>query len=331
MRGSHHTKHAWLKNTCRHSSSETLSSLSATNPEDGERWNLAQHVLRQAALKQALTAETENSNGRDEAILSALSASQRRKFELSTLELHHNCDHPPSHVLVRVLRWKGAKENALAAARLLRCSACEEAQSPVAKPVSVSHENREPWSVVGCDLAEWNHPVSETRKMHLWFCAHDATKCTIGHVWAEGQQVGNIDCSRVLELVQERWTSVSGRMHTLRTDPGRAWRNKEVHERLRDMQIVLDLHPGETSVTENTIGIEKDTMTRLALERPDLKSTEVLTTAVLAHSEMQRVRGFSPAQWALGRSPNWDQSFFDSGNETPDPSFLEYLQGIRDA
>ena len=52
---------------------------------------------------------------------------------------------------------------------------------------------------------------------------------------------------------------------------------------------------------------------------------------MLAHNEMGRVRGFSPAQWALGRSPNWDQPFFDSGNETPAPSFLEHLQGVETA
>ena len=73
---------------------------------------------------------------------------------------------------------------------------------------------------------------------------------------AAGQQLGNFDGSRVLEVLQERWISVFGRMHTLRTDPEGAWRNKEVHERLSDMQIVLDLHPGEASwqasVTENT-------------------------------------------------------------------------------
>ena len=46
------------------------------------------------------------------------------------------------------------------------------------------------------------------------------------------------------------------------------------------MQIVIDLHPREASwqalVTENTIGIVKDAMTRIALERPDLKPTDVL-------------------------------------------------------
>ena len=99
------------------------------------------------------------------------------------------------------------------------------------------------------------------------------------------------------------------------------------------MQIVLDLHPGEASwhasVMENIIGIVKDTMTRIVLERADLKSTEVLAAAVLARDEMERVRGFSPAQWALGRSPNWDQSFFDGGNETPGPSFLNICKGWK--
>ena len=34
-------------------------------------------------------------------------------------------------------------------------------------------------------------------------------------------------------------------MHVVRIDQDGAWRNKEVHERLGDMQSVLDLHPGE--------------------------------------------------------------------------------------
>ena len=97
------------------------------------------------------------------------------------------------------------------------------------------------------------------------------------------------------------------------------------------MQILLDIHPGETLweayVAEKTIGIVKDTMTRIALETPDLQTTELLETTVLAHNEMEHVRGFSPAQWALGRSPNWDQSFFV--NETSDPKFLKHLQGVE--
>ena len=91
----------------------------------------------------------------------------------------------------------------------------------------------------------------------------DATKFAVGHVWAEGSNADNIDCDRVLELFQERWISVSGRMHTLRKDPEGAWRNKELkNERPSDMQILIDLHPreasGQASITENTIGAVKE-------------------------------------------------------------------------
>ena len=121
--------------------------------------------------------------------------------------------------------------------------------------------------------------------MHLWICVDEATKFTVGHVWAEGSLSWKHYGSRVLELLQERWISVLGRMHTLRTDPEGAWRKQKVHERLSDMQIVLDHHPGEASWqasgTENTIGIVEDTTMRIALERPDLKSAEVQAAAVL--------------------------------------------------
>ena len=114
---------------------------------------------------------------------------------------------------MRMPRWKGAKESVLAAARLLRCSACEEVKSTSAEPVSASHENREPWSVVGCDLTEWNHPVYETRKVHLWISVDEATKFTAGHVSSEGQQVGNIDGSHVMEMLQERSQSLDECTH----------------------------------------------------------------------------------------------------------------------
>ena len=106
MRCSHHTKHAWPKEThadiypvkiCRRAVQRILKM---------ERWKLVQHVLQQATVTQALTAETEDSIECDEAILSALPASERRNLELSIRMLHHNCGHPPNHVLVRIFRCK---------------------------------------------------------------------------------------------------------------------------------------------------------------------------------------------------------------------------------
>ena len=118
---------------------------------------------------------------------------------------------------------------------------------------------------------------------------------------AEGSNAGHIDGDRTLQFSQERWMSVFGRMHTLRTDPEEAWRNKELHQRLSDMQIVVDLHHGEeswqASVIENTMGKVKDTMTKIVMERPDLK--EVMAAALQAHNETERGRGVLPTPWTL--------------------------------
>ena len=111
-------------------------------------------------------------------------------------------------------------------------------------------------------------------------------------------------------------------MHTLRTNPEGAWRNKEANERLSDMQFILDIHQGETSwqvsVMEKTQWNCKETMTRIALKRPNHKSSAMLAAAVLEHNEMERVRGLSTTQWTLGNSTNLDQLFLDSGDETTD-------------
>ena len=77
MRCSHDTKHAWSKEAHADIYPVKLCRRAVQQILQMERWNLAQHVWQQATLTQSLTAETENSRERDEAILSALPASER--------------------------------------------------------------------------------------------------------------------------------------------------------------------------------------------------------------------------------------------------------------
>ena len=77
-----------------------------------------------------------------------------------------------------------------------------------------------------------------------------------------------------------------------------------------ELQDQLQKLHGKAWTTENAIGVVKDAMTGIALQKPGWGMKELLAAAVLAHNE--RVRDFSPAQWALRRSPRWDSAFFDS-------------------
>ena len=59
----------------------------------------------------------------------------------------------------------------------------------------------------------------------------------------------------------------------------------------------------------------KDTVNRIAQGRPDLPVKTVWALAVLAFMEEERAHGYSPAQWALGRQPSFENTLCD--NEWP--------------
>ena len=94
------------------------------------------------------------------------------------------------------------------------------------------------------------------------------------------------------------------------------------------MQIVLDVHPRRSIVADERHGKHHrnceghDDENRVGKTR---------SQSYRSATRWNVFEVFLSAQWTLGRSPNWDQSFFDSDNETPDPSFLEHLQGMETA
>ena len=138
--------------------------------------------------------------------------------------------------------------------------------------MSAPHENRETLeSGLVANWAEWNHHIRETRKVHLWICVDEATNSQWDMSGLMVNEVGNIDGCRMLELLRERWIAVKavfGRMHTPRIDPEGAWRNKgsarktERHANCSGPSSRRGLV--QASVIENTTGIVKDTMTRIA-------------------------------------------------------------------
>ena len=201
------------RNTLRHLPFQTLSSSDARNSADGAM-EFGTTTFATSFVDASLTAEPEKSSERDEAILSAMPSSERRKLELSIRSFITTASSSQSRVCANVAMERCQGER-VGCRQITPLQCLRRGKPPGVKPVSASHEHREPWRVVGCDLAVWNHTVCETRKVHLWFCFDDAAKFSVGHVWDEGQQVGK---------------NGLGRMHTLRTDPEGVWR-KEVHER----------------------------------------------------------------------------------------------------
>ncbi|CAK8994705.1 CCHC-type domain-containing protein [Durusdinium trenchii] len=85
--------------------------------------------------------------------------------------------------------------------------------------------------------------------------------------------------------------------------------SKEAKRRTRHAEDVeLDVVPAEAhwgiSQVERAIQCTKHIMTKLALAEPEISPEEALSEAVRVENEREVVRGYSPAQHALGRSPD---------------------------
>ena len=99
---------------------------------------------------------------------------------------------------------------------------------------------------------------------------------------------------------------------------------KALQDKLAEQAIELDIHAGQAPwqlhAAEGAIELLKDTATRIAKGRPDLPDKIVWSLAVLAFMEEERSHGFSPAQWALGRQPSFENTLLDE--EWPAPATL---------
>ena len=94
LRCSHHTKHAWTRNTTKDTYPAKLCRRT-TSHADGKVDSGTANSAESDGVSQVLTSKTETSVERDEEFLSTSSASERRKLELSVQKLHHDCGHPP--------------------------------------------------------------------------------------------------------------------------------------------------------------------------------------------------------------------------------------------
>ena len=96
-------------------------------------------------------------------------------------------------------------------------------------------------------------------------------------------------------------------------DPDGAFRNKELTDWLGAMNISVQPIAGEThwqaGLIESNIRVVKRTVRRLIEDHPEASPHELFEKACCAHNEFEQIRGFSPFQWALGKSPHHMEEF----------------------
>ncbi|CAK0848912.1 unnamed protein product [Prorocentrum cordatum] len=268
-----------------------------------------------------------------------------RKVEIAARRIHAACGHCPFAQVARSLAARGADKRIVEHVKGMRCPACDESQKQgPPRPVGSADEVPKKWAVLQSDLAEWEDPCSH-EKFKLVLYLDQGSKLGVGHVLFKMVKSKNATAEELKDSIWSRWISYFGRPRIFQVDPEGAWMSKTIRENMESSGIQMDPIPGQAhwqiGGVERLISLIKDLMTVLARECPGRSCEEYLARAMAAYNELDRHRGFSPLQVALGRAPDLDGTFMDAPgdpvnlpaleSEAVDTAFGENFKFMRQA
>ncbi len=247
-----------------------------------------------------------------------------------------NTGHPSNVTLARVLRDRGCSKAVQKLALSLKCDACLEN-----KPKDpVGHANLDSaiklWESLGLDVAEFRRPGRKAITKVIFMVDEGSRLCIAPELDTKDIQTSfNISGEQVRELYVDHWHAHYGQPQRFHTDPEGAFRPKELHEFLRRRGVFHDVTAGEAhwqnSIVERTISTVRSIVEKLCLNFPDIPTAELVQIACATHNDLERVRGFSPYQWALGRSPQTTDETNVAGLDAEVHEFRQYAQIRLDA
>eukprot|EP00435_Cladocopium_sp_Y103_P042170 s2053_g11.t1 len=267
----------------------------------------------------ALVGETQNTPGKDkgEAFVGErdfTTEKDKKLLEQKLYKLHAATGHSSIRNMVIALQKRGAPEKVIEMAKNFRCSICEEHGKLKPRHASSLEPLPPKWATVCADGGHWAHPVSK-ETFGFAIVIDEGSRFRTARVLCQGKKQ-TVSASQFLGYFQEGWTQYFGNPQNLRLDPAGAFRSNELEAYCDKHGIYLDMVPAEAhwkfGVCEQAVQGLKEVMNRLATEDPEISATEALNTAVRVFNERELVRGFSPVQHALGRSPDSTGRFISS-------------------
>ena len=244
---------------------------------------------------------------------SELSAKRRQELTDAARKIHVNTGHRPVSELARLLRKQGAPPESRCAMENIKCSTCAENRRPEPSPVVSLHSSATPFKHVSMDLKE---VTDKTHKHKYLMMICDATRFVRAikiHTIPKNQHK-NATSAEVIHAIEQDWISIFGDMEELRHDPEGAFVSTELIEEMSQRGIHLRPVAGEAhwqnGVIERAIQTVFSTANRIMSEM-NITLPRAVALAVASHNHQEMVHGFSPAQWALGRSPSWSNNLHD--------------------
>ena len=253
-----------------------------------------------------------------------LSEEERQRCLRKLMMLHRNTGHGPRAHLVRALEARGTDPRIVDLARNLECSACQEAKRHVPRPHATLDPLPPKWNRVQGDNAHWQHPHTG-EKIQFTVLVDEGCRFRVGRVMSKTSK--GVSGNMLIQFFQEQWKPIFGVPDKIRLDPAGPWRSENVVSYFESIGVEVDNIPAEAhwqiSIVERTIQGVKHVMTKLARSEPEITPEEALSEALRVGNEKETVRGYSPAQHALGRAPDENGKFHVSTLQAPPPVLCE--------
>lgn len=228
--------------------------------------------------------------------------------------LHAATGHSSVRNMVSALQKRGVHPEVLEAAKRFKCPVCEERGRLKPRHVASLEPIPPKLSTICADGGTWTHPVTK-ETVGFVVIIDEGSRFRTAKILSSGKRQ-TMSASQFLQYLQDGWTQYFGLPVTLRLDPAGAFRSHEVETYCDQNGIYLDVIPAEAhwkfGVCEQAIQGLKEVMNKMSSEEGEITPEKALSTAVRVFNEREVVRGYSPIQHVLGKSPDATGRFISS-------------------
>ena len=228
--------------------------------------------------------------------------------------LHVRAGHPSARSLMATLKARGAHPIIILAAKYFQCDDCAETKRSVPAARASFHRSDTLWHTLQIDNAQFK---VGTQVVNVMLLVDEASTFMVPHLLhrlEEGEHE-NATAEQVVEALQSSWVRFFGHPSVLRLDPEGAFRSRLLEDFCSTRDIDLQPCAAEAhyqiGVVERSIGTIRKSVERF-MRSNAVDPWEAIVTMCAAHNEVGKVAGFSPSQWALGRSLGLDEKRHES-------------------
>ncbi|CAK0792453.1 unnamed protein product [Prorocentrum cordatum] len=237
------------------------------------------------------------------------------KFTLDEVKwvekVHVQMGHPSSEALAAALKEMNADDRLVSCARIYICEICLKRQRP--KPVRIARIPKDRGFNDTIDIDTFHVKWNDKHKL-IFTIMDESSRYEVDTV------VPDEKAKTEIKAIEKNWINWAGVPVRIRADQSGAHVSEEFSEWCDTRQIKLQLIPRDAhhrlGILERNHQVRREQIAKYHEDRPDdsLKVTVRVTCDM--RNRLRNVRGFTPAQRALGRQPR------DLGNMADEPTTM---------